>query len=356
MLSRILNKKVVIVPPSIFLGLRIWCDYMELQKYPNDLDVRLKAIWNKYNPFYAYSIIKNNCISHKEIHTTDNKYWTVVHFNDIISKFCITPQLIYLMLSKGADCDTLITKMYPIYKTEKFWNSCMKINPTIYKHLPEEYKTEENTSLYMNSFKVGASFNKLYLPENKRDVKRNEVANHIFLGLKYFNKKEEENYVVYTFDGYDVKVDKSNLDTFWKNLLKSNHDARCLFPHAPTTVQSSILEEIKDYKLHELEGFVLTGQQFNNLDISKQTLVKNVNSINIHYDLELKLGLNKDPKIFDPLCDCCAGGIYATDLEHSVVWKRHKTYKAEVPDDPNVMVKIENNNKFKATEIILKEF
>jgi hypothetical protein len=333
MLSRILPF-VVVVPPSIFVGLRAANDYIQLIKSPHDLDTHMNAIWNKFNPFYSYSLIKNNCISCGLICTPNKQnYWSVVHFNYLISKFCITPQLIYLMLNKGANCDILISKMYKVYKTENFWNKCMKINPIIYKHLPNEYRTNENTSLYMNSFKVGASFNSYLVPGDKRTEKRIEVGSSVLFGLQSFDKKEENDHFVYTFDGYDVKVNKDNLDTFWRNLLKSDHNARCLFPHAPITVQNEILKEIKDFKLHELEGFVLNGEQFNNLNISKETLVKNVNSTNIHFDLELKLGLNKDIKSFDPLCNCCAGGIYATDLEHQIVWKRSKVYQAEVPND-----------------------
>jgi len=339
---------------GIYLTGRFYRDFLIIKEYPHNLQFKSNAIWNKYNPFYYYyGVICNSYIINDEIYYNGDINHSLSSFSNSVPRFCVTPQLIYLLLNKGANCTDLIYKMYNIYKTDFFWKKCMDIDPTIYPFLPVDYRIQY-TDLYNSSFKVGSNYDINSIPGSKR---RNPALYQIILNRGLFKKEDFNQETKYIFGEFEISINKDNLNEFWMDLLKSDHNNRCLFPHAPKEVQDKVLKEIKTYKLHQLKGFVLSGEQFNMLDVSKETLVKNINVDNIHYNLELKLGLNIDPLIFNPYCECCKGGIYATNSEHQHYWhtdRTDKVYKVEVPNDPNVKVKIESKNKFKATEIILK--
>lgn len=368
MLSRILNyvrkNKVKVGVTScigLFLGYGTVYDALLIFHNPYRIEYKLNAIWNKFNPFYPTRVINKSMLCDKgnSIEYDNRSIEFLYKFCDVVPKLGITPQLIYTLLSNGAnikDCNDLTNRMFDIYKTQNFWEKCVNINPAFYSKIPSEFQTKEMNTLFAKSFKVGIHF------RDESDQKRNHpqvvrIDNHIN-GPYNFEVKQKDDGYEYIFNGhFRVPINKDELNDFWMSLLRYDHKYRILFPHAPTEVQNSILEEVKSFKLHELRDFVMTGEQFNKLDVSKEKLVKNVNHDNIHHYLKLRSGLNTDSETFNPYCNCCKGGIYATTEKYQKFWKLSngsKVYSVEVPNDSNVKVKIEDDNKFKATEIILK--
>ena len=114
----------------------------------------------------------------------------------------------------------------------------------------------------------------------------------------------------------------------------------------------------KSKKLNDLEGTIMTGEEFNNLMGNKFTFVKMMKRNEIHNGLQLKEGLNEDPNIFYPDCNSCPGGIYFVDelevmrwLDIFEGWYRHSR-KVTIPC--NATIKFERN-KIKTTCIILGE-
>jgi hypothetical protein len=377
MFSRISNYvrknkvKVGLTSIGVYLGCRSLLDAVLLFHNPYRIEYKLNAVWNKFNPFYPTRLINKSMIINKgnDIQYDDAYIGFLSRFCDVVPKLGITPQLIYTLLSNGANvtnCNDLTNKMFGIYKTQKFWEKCVNINPAFYPNIPPKYQTTDMDILYLKSFKVGSCFVNNTIPtisfeqHRARSHPKVKYINNSTGKLFCFKSTQKDDQYTYIFNGYfHIDISKEELNEFWTSLLRYDHKYRCLFPYAPTDVQNSILEEVKSFKLHELRDFVMTGEQFNKLDVSKEKLVKNVKSNNVHYDLKLKLGLNIDPMEFNPYCDCCSGGIYATTEKYQRFWKSvpdSNVYQAEIPNDPNVNVKIEDNNKFKATKIILKPF
>jgi len=110
-----------------------------------------------------------------------------------------------------------------------------------------------------------------------------------------------------------------------------------------------------DLALEELEGLVLTGEEFNELfkDIK---FYKFTRSDERSYDHQYVPGLNIDKKKFNSLCTCCEGGLYfamAPNMRSYFTGHAHLRM-VTVPNDPKVWTKIERL-KFKSTQLILHD-
>lgn len=116
------------------------------------------------------------------------------------------------------------------------------------------------------------------------------------------------------------------------------------------------IELFKKYNdLNDLVGIIMTGREFNDLVKNRGfEFIKLLLSEEKHNGLQLKEGLNVDPNIFDPDCDCCPGGIYFTEVKKKDKWLGSYAHarKVIIPDDAIVKIEL---NKIKVTSIILGE-
>jgi Ankyrin repeats (3 copies) len=109
---------------------------------------------------------------------------------------------------------------------------------------------------------------------------------------------------------------------------------------------------IKNYKYKELNG-----KKFNNLTKDLE-LVKLTNYEENHNGYKFKTGENKDTMEFSPIGECKPGGIYFTEKDYVLDWKKYgdKTMywsrKVIIPDDARVYAE---DDKFKSDVIILGE-
>lgn len=107
--------------------------------------------------------------------------------------------------------------------------------------------------------------------------------------------------------------------------------------------------------LNYLVGTIMTGKEFNDLAKNRGIVfIKLLLSNEKHNGLQLVEGLNVDPNIFDPDCDCCPGGIYFTESNKKDKWLCSHTHVRGmiIPDDATVKIELD---KIKATSIILGE-
>ena len=82
---------------------------------------------------------------------------------------------------------------------------------------------------------------------------------------------------------------------------------------------------------------------------------KFLNNDLIHHGLTYHIGLNIDPKPFNPTGECSSGGLYFCEESKCHMYFENYDYKValiEIPNDAQVYVE---DNKFKADRLILKE-
>lgn len=98
---------------------------------------------------------------------------------------------------------------------------------------------------------------------------------------------------------------------------------------------------------------VYTGKEFNEIAIRYgMKFYKFTNHNEIHHGFQIRDGLNVDTIEFNPRGECQAGGLYFTDKEHALCWKRGNTFFREVtiPDDAQVYIE---KLKYKTDKFIL---
>ena len=100
-----------------------------------------------------------------------------------------------------------------------------------------------------------------------------------------------------------------------------------------------------------------SGKDFN-IKYANYSFVKLTTQDECHNGFQFKTGLNIDTIEFNPIGDCCPGGLYFTDLNvkdkwfkygnKTMIWER----KVIIPDDALVYVEL---HKFKSDKFILEE-
>ena len=155
----------------------------------------------------------------------------------------------------------------------------------------------------------------------------------------------------------DVAFEFQNLEIATTVFSVDNSLVRFIAPRLRTNEMKKYSIDLfkKTDILNDLEGTVMMGNEFNDLMKSKnKTFVKMLRSDGIHNGLHLKEGLNEDPNIFDPDCNCCPGGIYFSETNNKYKWLGIHTHARKVIVPNDAVVKIEWD-KIKATSIILGE-
>jgi hypothetical protein len=143
------------------------------------------------------------------------------------------------------------------------------------------------------------------------------------------------------------------------NALKkivSDHYANII--HCPEKNVSELLPLVPAHKFanpQNFDGLVLSGYNFNKYFASKSKFYKVTRHDEVHYDLELKDGMNIDDKPFLKDCDC-KGGIYFSDKPNKWAYlydcSVNKCNLREVIIPNDAIVRIEGD-KMKADKIIL---
>jgi len=220
------------------------------------------------------------------------------------------------------------------YKNQRMCNIAFHYNYNDIEYIPNEFKTQkmcDNAFTYYKLLK--------FIPDKFKTL---EMCKEI---IKYCPSKSE--YIPTIF----------RTEELWNEINDSRKE---LFYYLPNLLRK---EKMTNYlnkqwdDLNELSDLVMNGKEFNELIKNKNIeFYKLTNLDEVHNGFQFMYGENIDNKLFNPLYNCCEGGIYFTEFKKIHLWRTGHTYKRKVtiPNDDNVWVKIEQD-KIKATKLFLGE-
>lgn len=156
------------------------------------------------------------------------------------------------------------------------------------------------------------------------------------------------NYMVDRIKLFNVKYQFMDTNNFI-NVIKD-------LEYATSEIKQELGEKIFKENIYKdifsFNGLVLTGKQFN--EITKvEKFYKAIHPNMTHYGYKYTEGLNIDYIKFATYCECCAGGLYFTNIYYidDYCLYNDKLYEVEVPDDALVYIE---KNKIKSTKLIIK--
>lgn len=231
------------------------------------------------------------------------------------------------------------------YYTQELWEVAIRENPGLIDYLPTEY---ESVPFFM------------YMRESEyiRRIKLNKIDIRN-IPSKYHTEKLWEEAIIMNHKLISYLPTEYKTAFFFETILYTN---RSFSYYIPMELREQVLQGYFDAytrsgKLFkEIGGLVLTGSEFNKLiegkNIQFYKFLESDEESNKHQYVP---GLNIDSKHFDPLCDCCPGGLYFANSENmrKHLWQEHKYIRVvTVPNDQKIWVKIEDG-KLKATQLML---
>ena len=191
-------------------------------------------------------------------------------------------------------------------KIKVFWKWFFEQND--FKNIPEANKTEEMYKFALTNYDIWD------LPEKYWSLSLSNASDDFYLNTDYYAPDRK----------------KELLDKLLKNAVKLDN--------------------------FNITGLEMTGHEFNQLYPNVQ-LRKQMSSDLQMKNFQYKIGLNTDTNEFRTDRDCCPGGLYFSTKEQIRYFSSFgpDRYIIKIPDDENVKVYIESNDKAKASSLVVKK-
>jgi len=265
----------------------------------------------------------------KKIHT-----WCDGCFYEI--PVLLNDQALYNEIISMNECPLYIPE---VYHTDKIIECCFA-EKRIIKYIPQCYRTF-GMWFYANSLD----------PENKPSIYGSDYDAKIVKDIKKY-KDIIKSTTPATIEAEYQKLEADSLK--YKSLIAvyPNH------PNSLSELKKLYNENQTLFNIYDFVGKTMTGADFNYF-MKDKTIVKLFHSTKNHNGLEFVVGLNTDPKEFNPTESCSKGGIYFIEKQNHKRWKEYN-YRTMayfsliiVPDDARVYIE---TDKFKADKLYVVAF
>lgn len=236
------------------------------------------------------------------------------------------------------DLDICATRIYAMKISKKMWNDILKNNEDWHLHVSIPHEMDDKIK---NSVK-------------KYPYLIHEIANPSMEDLQYAH-----NAGVHLSVGHVVKLFNHKNNLAGSEKYKAIHELFYIMPKKVRDKKKKMM--IIQLKLSRdifvLKDYVMSGEDLTDI-IDKSGISidfkKNLPSSLLSNGYKYSNGINVDTKEFDPICDCCSGGIYFTDEKHIQNYNMYGPITAQVSivKSPTVFYKIESQ-KLKGTSVNL---